>query len=172
MIIGLNLPNYGRLGYGMPSSPLPDRRSPRLRVALDQRPCCYPHSRPNRQAMCWSLSHAQLFAASTSRIQLGTGILVLPQRDPVLVAKQVPTISHLSGSRLAMAVGVGYIRRYLPACDFSNRAVSRRITSQLCASCSNPTPRSFTQHIDYADCSSRRDRHSHPIIVGGVSSRG
>jgi probable F420-dependent oxidoreductase len=51
------------------------------------------------------LSHV---AAVTSRVTLGTEVLVLPQRDPTLVAKQVSTLDTLSGGRVRLAVGVGW----------------------------------------------------------------
>src|SRR5262245_50597556 len=48
-------------------------------------------------------------AAKTSVVRLGTGILVLPMRDPVLLAKQVATLDHISGGRVSLAVaGGGY----------------------------------------------------------------
>jgi alkanesulfonate monooxygenase SsuD/methylene tetrahydromethanopterin reductase-like flavin-dependent oxidoreductase (luciferase family) len=45
-------------------------------------------------------------AAKTSVVRLGTGILVLPMRDPVLLAKQVATLDRLSGGRVTLAVAV------------------------------------------------------------------
>jgi probable F420-dependent oxidoreductase len=47
-------------------------------------------------------------AAVTSRIGLGTEVLVLPQRDPTLVAKQVSTLDTLSGGRVRLGIGVGW----------------------------------------------------------------
>ncbi|HSB41986.1 MAG TPA: LLM class F420-dependent oxidoreductase [Methylomirabilota bacterium] len=47
-------------------------------------------------------------AAVTSRVTLGTEVLVLPQRQPALVAKQVGTLDTLSGGRVRLGVGVGW----------------------------------------------------------------
>jgi probable F420-dependent oxidoreductase len=47
-------------------------------------------------------------AAVTSTIGLGTEVLVLPQRQPVLVAKQISTLDTLSGGRVRLGIGVGW----------------------------------------------------------------
>jgi probable F420-dependent oxidoreductase len=47
-------------------------------------------------------------AAVTARVTLGTEVLVLPQRHPTLVAKQVSTLDTLSGGRVRLGVGVGW----------------------------------------------------------------
>lgn len=48
------------------------------------------------------------FAACTSRVELASGILILPQRQTVLVAKQAAEIDILSGERLRLGVGTGW----------------------------------------------------------------
>ena len=50
-------------------------------------------------------------AAQTRRVRIGSGILVLPYRDPVLVAKMVATLDNLSGGRIDLGVGTGWARR-------------------------------------------------------------
>jgi probable F420-dependent oxidoreductase len=47
-------------------------------------------------------------AAVTSRIKLGTSILVLPTRHPVVLAKEIATLQHLSGGRFIYGVGTGW----------------------------------------------------------------
>ncbi len=175
MIIGLNLPNYGRLGY----------RDAIVAIAQTAEALGYasvwtndhvllPTSRPEPFGnVLESLTTLSYLAASTSRIQLGTGILVLPQRDPVLVAKQAATISHLSGGRLAMAVAVGYIKEeycYLRA-DFSNRGhLADEYISAVRELFESATPAFHGPHINYSDVLfSPRPSPRIPILVGGDS---
>jgi probable F420-dependent oxidoreductase len=47
-------------------------------------------------------------AAVTSRVRLGTSILVLPTRHPVVLAKEIATLQHLSGGRFVYGVGTGW----------------------------------------------------------------
>jgi probable F420-dependent oxidoreductase len=51
-----------------------------------------------------------LVAGVTERVLLGTSILVLPHRNPVLAAKMAATLDHLSGGRVVLGVGVGWMR--------------------------------------------------------------
>jgi probable F420-dependent oxidoreductase len=48
-------------------------------------------------------------AALTSRLKLGTGVCIVPQCDPIILAKQVATIDHLSGGRFLFGVGTGWL---------------------------------------------------------------
>ncbi len=64
----------------------------------------YPATMPILEALM-TLAH---LAAVTTRVTLGTEVLVLPQRHPTLVAKQVSTLDTLSGGRVRLGVGVGW----------------------------------------------------------------
>ncbi len=48
--------------------------------------------------------------AVTERIRLGTGILLAAQHDPIVLAKQIATLDHLSGGRVTLGIGFGWNR--------------------------------------------------------------
>lgn len=54
-------------------------------------------------------------AAATETLRLGTGILILPERNPVILAKQVATLDHLSSGRLELGIGVGWLKEEFEA---------------------------------------------------------
>ena len=56
------------------------------------------------------LATLAFLAAATTRIRLGTGVLVLPYRPPLATAKWVATIQELSAGRLLLGVGVGWMQ--------------------------------------------------------------
>ena len=54
-------------------------------------------------------------AAATSTIGIATGVLLLPEHNPLLVAKQAATLDTLSGGRLTLGVGIGWSREEFDA---------------------------------------------------------
>ena len=70
-----------------------------------------------------SLIALTVAACATERVQLGTSIIVTPQREPVLLAKQLASIDAISGGRLILGAGVGWLEQefaYLNA-NYANR---------------------------------------------------
>jgi probable F420-dependent oxidoreductase len=49
-------------------------------------------------------------AANTRRVRLGTGIIILPQRNPVVLAKELASLDVLSNGRLIFGIGIGYLQ--------------------------------------------------------------
>jgi probable F420-dependent oxidoreductase len=62
-------------------------------------------------------------AARTERIRLGTGVMVVPHHHPLILAKRLATIDVLSGGRMLLGAGVGWMREELESTgvDFSRR---------------------------------------------------
>lgn len=56
------------------------------------------------------LTTLAFLAASTTDLRLGTGLVILPQRNPVVVAKELSNLDWLSGGRLQVGVGLGWLR--------------------------------------------------------------
>jgi probable F420-dependent oxidoreductase len=70
-------------------------------------------------------------AARTTTARLGTGVLVLPHRNPVLTAKMVATIDVLSGGRVDLGIGTGWSRQEFRALGMSDRFEPRgRVTNE------------------------------------------
>jgi probable F420-dependent oxidoreductase len=49
-------------------------------------------------------------AAHTKRVKLGTGIIILPQRNPLVLAKELASVDVVSGGRLIFGLGIGYLK--------------------------------------------------------------
>lgn len=71
--------------------------------------------------------------AQTHRIKLGTAVLVLPQRHPMVTAKEAATVDRLTGGRLILGVGAGWLREEFEALqqDFTTRG--KRLTEHVSA---------------------------------------
>ena len=113
-------------------------------------------------------------AAETSTINLGTGILILPQLSPVVTAKQVATLDFMSGGRTLLGIGVGWLREEFEAIGvpFDDRAarndeyveVMRTLWSQ-----ERPAFQGEFINFDGAYCRPQPVDGTVPIIVGGHS---
>lgn len=116
------------------------------------------------------------FAARTRRIRLGTGVLLLPLRNPTLVAKAIATLDHFSNGRALLGVGLGgEFQPEYAACGIPLRERGRRANEALEAITALWTtpPASFSGRffqLDGAVMQPRPLQQPHPPIwVGGRS---
>jgi probable F420-dependent oxidoreductase len=70
-------------------------------------------------------------AARTTRLGLATGVLVLPNHHPVVLAKRVASIDVLSGGRVRLAVGMGWLKEEIEACGVEFASRGRRADEQI-----------------------------------------
>jgi len=54
-------------------------------------------------------------AAHTTTLNVGTGVIILPQRKPLVLSKEIATLDALSGRRMLLGVGVGWLREEFDA---------------------------------------------------------
>ena len=114
-------------------------------------------------------------AALTHRVRLAIGVIVLPQRQPVLLAKQLSTIDVLSKGRLIVGIGVGYLEPELLALGASLAERGARTDEYLAAMRAlwdQPTPSFAGRFVAFADVIERPrpvQRPHPPIVIGGHS---
>ncbi len=98
-------------------------------------------------------------AAATSTIRLATGILILPQRNPVTLAKEVATLDQLSGGRVELGVGVGWLEEEFDAIGIPFTERGKRTDDHIEALRALWSQSPATYHGDY---SSFADVYSRP----------
>jgi probable F420-dependent oxidoreductase len=72
-----------------------------------------------------------LIASATERATIGTAVLVLPLRNPVVFAKQAASLDVLSGGRLALGLGAGWLREEFEALGVPFDARGRRLVDGI-----------------------------------------
>ena len=111
-------------------------------------------------------------AGHTERILLGTGLIVLPQRNPLVLAKQAASLDVLSGGRLILGIGVGYLEPEMTAIGVPMRARGARADEYLAAMRSlweDDAPAHHGEYVDFegVDAHPRPVQRPLPIVVGG-----
>jgi probable F420-dependent oxidoreductase len=113
------------------------------------------------------LVHLAYVAAVTERMTLGTGIIVLPQRNPLVLAKQAASLDVLSGGRLLLGVGVGYLEPELRALGVPMSERGSRTDEYLDAMTAlwtDAAPVAYEgRHVSFRNL----DAHPRPVQVGG-----
>jgi probable F420-dependent oxidoreductase len=81
----------------------------------------YPYSATGKVAGDWTQGYLEplalmgVLAGVTSRVRLGTSVLVVPYRNPVLTAKMLATLDVMSGGRVILGAGVGWLEEEFEA---------------------------------------------------------
>jgi probable F420-dependent oxidoreductase len=108
-------------------------------VMVDEPESPYPYSEDGRIAISaevdWldpmiTLSFA---AAATNRIELATGVLLLPEHNPVIAAKQAASLDRMTGGRLSLGVGIGWSKEEYEALGVPFEGRARRMVEYVAA---------------------------------------
>jgi probable F420-dependent oxidoreductase len=115
-------------------------------------------------------------AAHTDRIKLGTGVIILPQRNPVVLAKQVASLDVLSGGRLILGIGVAYLEPEMAAIGVPMEGRGTRADEYLAAMRSlweDEAPAYDGKYVSFdgVDAHPRPAQTPLPVVVGGRSER-
>jgi probable F420-dependent oxidoreductase len=116
-------------------------------------------------------------AGHTQRLGLATGVLVLPNHHPVVLAKRAATLDALSGGRVRLCVGVGWLKEEIEACGTEFASRGRRADEQLAVlrALWDAQPDGVTHHgeffqFDNVVCSPKPVMGRHlPVHIGGHS---
>jgi probable F420-dependent oxidoreductase len=116
-----------------------------------------------------ALAHA---AAHTERIKLGTGVIILPQRNPLVLAKQVASLDVLCGGRLILGIGVAYLEPEMRAIGVPMEGRGVRADEYLAAMRAlweEEAPSFHGRHVDFegVDAHPRPVQRPLPVVVGG-----
>src|SRR5271167_2249130 len=141
---------------------LPDPQAPPSPVAAD-----YPMLDP-------AVSLA-FVAAHTSRVRLGTGIIILPQRNPVVLAKELASVDVLSNGRLIFGIGIGYLKPEFEAigAPFDHKGPrSEEFLAAMIALWSMDKPEYHGRYVSFGGVNAmpRPVQKPHPeIVFGGMT---
>ncbi len=189
MNIGLCLPNFGPLAS----------RAALLDVAVTAEDCGfrslwvgdhllgmrnvaskYPYSASGRFPIGpegrWfeAITTLAFLAGKTSRVLLGSSVLILPYRNPLVVAKELATVALLSEGRLVVGVGSGWMKEEFDALgmNFEHRGARTDETIRAMRTLwRDADPRFVGEHVSFSGLAMNPKPPAIPILVGGQSKR-
>ncbi len=111
-------------------------------------------------------------AAAAPTLRLGTCILIVPQRNPLVLAKELATLDRLSGGRVELGLGVGWMKEEFDALGVSwerRGARNDEYIAAMRALWAGPHAEFHGEFVDFppVTCSPRPVQSSIPILVGG-----
>lgn len=116
-----------------------------------------------------------LIAAHTRTLRLGSGIIVLPQRNPLVLAKELASVDVVSGGRLIAGVGAGYLVQEFEALGIPLARRGRRMDDYIAALraiWTQQPARYQGEFVSFSGVTARPrpvQRPSPPIVIGGES---
>lgn len=129
---------------------------------------------PESDWLEWTVTAGYL-AAIAPRVEIGVGVAVLPLRHPLLLAKQVATLDRLSGGRMLLGVGAGWLTEEIEALGEDPSGRGARIDGALellrAAWSGRPAAGRYGPYDvpDGVHCQPVPVRDPLPVYVGGVS---
>jgi probable F420-dependent oxidoreductase len=113
-------------------------------------------------------------AALTTRLRFITGILILPQRNPVVLAKEVATLDYMSGGRISLGIGVGWLKEEFQALGVPFERRGQRTDEHVAAMRAlwAQDDASFAgEFVNFAgvSCNPKPANGTVPFIIGGHS---
>ncbi|MDA1073142.1 MAG: LLM class F420-dependent oxidoreductase [Proteobacteria bacterium] len=111
-------------------------------------------------------------AAAAPTLRLGTCILIVPQRNPLILAKELATLDQLSGGRVELGLGVGWMQEEFDALGVPwerRGARNDEYIAAMRALWAGPHAEFHGEFVDFAPatCSPRPVNGSIPVLVGG-----
>lgn len=111
-------------------------------------------------------------AAAAPTLKLGTCILIVPQRNPLVLAKELATLDQLSGGRVELGLGVGWLKEEFDALGVAwerRGARNDEYVAAMRALWAAPHAEFHGEFVDFppATCSPRPVNGSIPVLVGG-----
>lgn len=115
-------------------------------------------------------------AALTTTIKLGTGIAILPQRNPLITAKEVASLDRLSGGRVMIGVGAGWLAEEFAALGVPFERRGDRLDEYIKAMrvlWRDESPSFSGEFVSFTDCVClpQPEGGSVPIVIGGHTPR-
>lgn len=113
-------------------------------------------------------------AAVTHRVEIGVGVLIVPMRNPLILAKQIASLDALSGGRVTLGAGAGWLEEEFRALNapFEERGSRLDEWIEIMRDCWSGTPQfEGYRHYHVSDqvLSYPTPAHRVPVLIGGMS---
>lgn len=131
---------------------------------------------PADQGFLEPLATMGVLAGATKRVRIGTWVLVLPHRNPIVTAKMFATLDVLSGGRMILGAGIGWMEEEISllGAPFKQRsALSDEYLRAMRELWTNPNPRFEGKYVQFngIKCEPKPLQKPFPLWIGGHSPR-